>query len=218
MQLLNAESGKVIAKLGKDIIYGHLKKDYPDSFREKRLHIHKKQCKLTRELEQRRDKKWLKFKSQKLRTAIINNGVKNNDNKVFSNYTVDNITAVEVVENQSKRKRPAEDKVRRKKTYAEILKTDRDKDDMLEKNRNEEAVDIVANKGCLGVHFQVNESHITNNCVQRKRLKTAKPKIVNPCELGDTDNVSLTSEMVCDYKRGKFKTVISPPVISDKFC
>ena len=85
------------------------------------------------QLEQRRDKKWLKFKSQKLRTAIINNGVKNNDNKVFSNYTVDNITAVEVVENQSKRKRPAEDKVRRKKTFAEILKTDRDKDDMLEK-------------------------------------------------------------------------------------
>ena len=89
MQLLNAESGKVIAKLEKDIIYDHLKKDCPDSFREKRLHIQKKQCKLTRELEQRRDKKWLKFKSQKLRTAIINNGVKNNDNKVFSNYTVE---------------------------------------------------------------------------------------------------------------------------------
>ena len=118
------------------------KKDYPDSFIEKHLQIQKKQWKLTRQLEQRREKKWLKFKSQKLRTAINNNGVKNKDNKVFSNYTVDNITGVQIVENQSKRKRPAEDKVRRKKTYAEILKPDIDKDDMLEQNRNEGAVDI----------------------------------------------------------------------------
>ena len=43
-------------------------------------------------------------------------------------------------------------------------------------------------------------------------MKTAKPKIVDPCELGDTHNVFLTSEMVCDYKRGNFKAVISPPV------
>ena len=43
-------------------------------------------------------------------------------------------------------------------------------------------------------------------------MKIAKPKIVDPCELGDTNNVSLTSEMVCDYKRGYFKSVISPPV------
>ena len=98
VQLLNVESGKVIAKLEKDID-DHLKKDYPDSFREKRLEIQKKQCKLTRELEQRREKKWLKFKKRKLRTAINNNGVKNKDNKFFSNYTVDNITGVEVVEN-----------------------------------------------------------------------------------------------------------------------
>ena len=142
-----------------------------------------------------------KFKSQRLRAAINQNGVKNKDNKVFSNFTVENITGVEVVENQSKRKRPVKDKVQRKKTYAEILKADRDKDDKLEQNRNEGAVDIVANKGCLGLDFQINESHVTNNRVQRKRLKITKPKIVDPCELGDTDNVSLTSEMVCDFKR-----------------
>ena len=152
------------------------------------------------------------MKSQRLRTAVNNNGVKNKDNKVFSNYTVENITSVEVVENQSKRKRPMEDKVQRKKTYAEILKTDRDKDDKLEQNRNEGAVEIVTNKRCLGVDFEVNESRVTNNRVQRKRLKIAKPKIVDPCELGDTNNVSLTSEMVCDYKRGNFKAIISPPV------
>ena len=87
------------------------------------------------ELEQRHEKKWLKFKNQKLRTAINNNGVKNKD-KVFPNYTVDNIAGVEFMENQSKRKQPLEDKVQRKKTYAEILKTDRDKDDKLEQNRN----------------------------------------------------------------------------------
>ena len=147
-----------------------------------------------------------------MRTAVNNNGVKNKDNKIFSNYTVENITSVEVVENQSKRKRPVEDKVQRKKTYAEILKTDRDKDDKLEQNRNEGAAEIVMNKRCLGVNFQVNESRVTNNRVQRKRLKIAKPKIVDPCELADTNNVSLTSEMVCDYKRGNFKAIISPPV------
>ena len=147
-----------------------------------------------------------------MRTAVNNNGVKNKDNKIFSNYTVENITSVEVVENQSKRKRPVEDKVQRKKTYAEILKTDRDKDDKLEQNRNEGAAEIVTNKRCLGVNFQVNESRVTNNRVQRKRLKIAKPKIVDPCELADTNNVSLTSEMVCDYKRGNFKAIISLPV------
>ena len=147
-----------------------------------------------------------------MRTAVNNNGVKNKDNKIFSNYPVENITSVEVVENQSKRKRPVEDKVQRKKTYAEILKTDRDKDDKLEQNRNEGAAEIVTNKRCLGVNFQVNESRVTNNRVQRKRLKIAKPKIVDPCELADTNNVSLTSEMVCDYKRGNFKAIISPPV------
>ena len=127
-----------------------------------------------------------------MRTAVDNNGVKNKDNKIFSNYRVENITSVEVVENQSKRKRPVEDKVQRKKTYAEILKTDRDKDDKLEQNRNEGAVDIVANRSCLGVDFQVNESHVTNNRVQKKRLKIVKPKIVDPCDLSDA-NGSLTN-------------------------
>ena len=47
VELLNVESGKVIAKLEKDID-DHLKKDYPDSFREKRLQIQKKQWKLSR--------------------------------------------------------------------------------------------------------------------------------------------------------------------------
>ena len=36
VQLLNMESGQVIAKLEKDID-AHLKRDYPDSFREQRL-------------------------------------------------------------------------------------------------------------------------------------------------------------------------------------
>ena len=101
VQLLNAESGKAIAKLEKDI-GDHLKKYYPDSFREKRLQIQKRQWKLGKELEQRRKKKWLKFKNQKLGTAIDNNGVKNKtkNDKVFSNYKIDNIIGVEVVDNQ----------------------------------------------------------------------------------------------------------------------
>ena len=76
VQILNVESGKVIAKLEKDID-DHLKRHYPDSFREKSLQVQKKQWKLTKKLEQRREKKWLNFKRQKLRTAIDNNGVKN---------------------------------------------------------------------------------------------------------------------------------------------
>ena len=82
--------------------------------------------------------------------------------------------------------------MQRKKTYPEILKTDRDKDDKLEQNRNEGAVDIVANRSCLGVDFQVNESHVTNNRVQKKRLKIVKPKIVDPSDLSDA-NGSLTN-------------------------
>ena len=82
-----------------------------------------------------------------------------------------------------------EDKVQRKKNYREILKTDRGKGDKLEQNRNEGAVNIFANMGCLGVDFQVKESHVTNNRVQRKRLKIAKPKVVDCCELYDTNNV-----------------------------
>ena len=59
------ESGKVVVKLEKDI-NDHLKRDYPDSFREKRLQIQKKQWKLTKEMELKREKKWLKFKNRKI--------------------------------------------------------------------------------------------------------------------------------------------------------
>ena len=45
----------MIAKLEKDID-NHLKKDYPDSSREKCSQIQKEQWKLTRELEQRHEK------------------------------------------------------------------------------------------------------------------------------------------------------------------
>ena len=74
-----------------------------------------------------------------------------------------------------------EDKVQRKKTYAEI-KSHKDKDDKLEQNSTEGAIDMVENKGCLGVDFQVNESYLTNNPVQRKRLRIEKLKIVDPCD------------------------------------
>ena len=43
-------------------------------------------------------------------------------------------------------------------------------------------------------------------------MKIAKPKIVDSRELSDTNNVSLTSKIVRDYKKGNFKAVTSPPV------
>ena len=42
VQILNVESNKEIAKLEKNIDH-HLKKDYPDSFKEIRLQIQKKE-------------------------------------------------------------------------------------------------------------------------------------------------------------------------------
>ena len=102
--------------------------------------------------------------------------------------------------------------IQRKKSCAEILKTDRKTAAKLEQNRNEGAVDIVVNKGCTEVDPKVNETHVTNNRVQRGRLKIAKRKIVDSRELSDTNNVSLTSKIVRDYKRGNFKAVTSPPV------
>ena len=42
-------------------------------------------------------------------------------------------------------------------------------------------------------------------------MKIAKPKIVVFCELGDTNYVSLTSQIVHDYERGNYKVVTSPP-------
>ena len=177
VQLLNVELGKVIAKLEKDID-DHLKRDYPESFREKHLQFEKKPWKFTMELEQRHEKKWLKFKNQKLRTATGNNGVKNKtkNDKTFSNCKTDNITRVDVVDNQSERERSVEGKLQRKKSYAGILKTNRNTAGKLEQNRNKGAVDIVANKGCVGVDSKANETHVTSNSVQRRRLKIAKPK------------------------------------------
>lgn len=48
-----------------------------------------------------RDKKWLKFKKRKLKTAVDNNRVKNKTKNsiVFSNYKLDNVTGVDVVDN-----------------------------------------------------------------------------------------------------------------------
>ena len=76
-------------------------------------------------------------------------------------------------------------------------------------NRNEEATDVVVNKCSLEVDFKVNETHVTNNCVQWGRLKIAKSKIADSC--GDINNVSLKSEIVQVYIRGNFKLVASTP-------
>ena len=116
-----------------------------------------------------------------------------------------------VVNNQWERKRLVEGKIQRKKSYAEILKTYGNTAGELEQNRNEGAVDIMGNKGGLGVDFKDNETHVTNNRLQRRRLKIAKTNIVDSCELGERNNVSLTSKIVRDYKRGSFKAVTFPP-------
>ena len=51
------------------------------------------------------------------------------------------------MDNQSERKRSVEGQIQRKKSYTEILKTDGNTADKLEQNKNEGAVNIVANKG-----------------------------------------------------------------------
>ena len=53
---------------------------------------------------------------------------KTKNDKVFSNYKTHNITGVEVVDNQSERKRSLKGKIQRKKSYSEVLKTDRNTD------------------------------------------------------------------------------------------
>ena len=145
-------------------------------------------------MEQRCEKKQLRFKNQKFRTAIDNSGVKNRtkSDKVFSKYKKDNITGAEVVDNQSERKRSMEGKIRKNRSYIEILKTDSNTAGKLKQKRNAGVADIKTTKGCIGVDFKVNETHVINNRVQKRRLKIAKPKIVDSCELGDTSNVSLT--------------------------
>ena len=104
-------------------------------------------------------------------------------------------------------------KIQIKKCYADILKTDRNTARVLKRNRDERGDDVQANKGCLRVDFRVNETHVTNNRVQRGRLKIAKSKIIDSCDLDKVgiNNVSLASEIVHGYKRGNFKSVTSPP-------
>ena len=100
--------------------------------------------------------------------------------------------------------RTAEGKIQRTISYAEKLNMDRN----TRQNRNEGATDVVVNKCSLEVDFKVNETHVTNNCVQWGRLKIAKSKIADSC--GDI-NVSLNSEIVQVYIRGNFKLVASTP-------
>ena len=74
--------------------------------------------------------------------SVINkNGVKNKtkDDKVFSNYLINNITGAEIMESQSKRKRSVEDMIQRKRSYVEILKTDKNTAGNQEQTRNEGA-------------------------------------------------------------------------------
>ena len=129
---MNLESGKLIGKPENDLD-DHLKRDHPDSFREKHLQI--QTLEPIKELEQRSEKKRFIFKKQKLKTANNKNGVKNKRKNDFSNYKIDNITGVEVVDNQSERKPLVEGKIQRKKSYAEILKTDRNTAGKLEQTR-----------------------------------------------------------------------------------
>ena len=84
---------------------------------------------------------------------------------------------------------------------------------MIISNDTSAVVDVVASESCLRIDFRVNETHVTNNRLQRERLKIELSKIIDSCELGkaEINNVSLTSEIIHDYKRGNFKSVTSPP-------
>ena len=117
------------------------------------------------------------------------------------------------MDNQLERERSVDGKIQIKKCYADILKTDRNTGRVLKRNRDERGDDVQANKSCLRVDFRVNETHVTNNRVQRGRLKIAKSKIIDSCDLDKVciNNVSLASEIVHGYKRGNFKSVTSPP-------
>ena len=59
--------------------------------------------------------------------AIDNNEVKNNtkNDKVFSNYKIDNVTRVGVVDNHLERELQWMARYKEQKSYAEILKSDR---------------------------------------------------------------------------------------------
>ena len=78
-----------------------------------------KQWKLIKDLEQRCRKIWLKLiKRQKLKTSIDSNDMKNEtkNDKVFSNYKVDNAIGVQVVDHQSERNCSVKGKIQRNKS------------------------------------------------------------------------------------------------------
>ena len=62
-----------------------------------------------------------------MKTVIDSKGVNNNtkNDQVFSYYKVDNVTGVEAVDNQLQRERSVDGKIQRKKSYADILKMDK---------------------------------------------------------------------------------------------
>ena len=84
------------------------------------------------------------------------------NDKVFSNYKVDNAIGVQVVDDQSERNCSVKGKMQRKKSYAEILKMDGNTANKLEQNRNERTIDVVDNTGCFGVDFKVSEPILTS--------------------------------------------------------
>ena len=97
-----------------------------------------------------------------------------------------------------------------RQSYTGILETNRNTAGNLEQNRNEGG-----NKGCLGVGFKLNETYVTNNRLQRRRLKIEKSNIVCSCELGDFNNMSVTSEIARDYKIDIDLSSIWPELLQD---
>ena len=69
-------------------------------------------------------KKWLTFKTKRLKAAIENNEVKNNtkNDKVFSNYKIDNVTRVGVVDNHLEREHSVDGKIQRTKKLRRNIK------------------------------------------------------------------------------------------------
>ena len=69
-------------------------------------------------------KKWLTLKKKKLKVAIDNNEVKNNtkNDKVFSNYKIDNVTRVGVVDNHLEREHSVDGKIQRTKKLRRNIK------------------------------------------------------------------------------------------------
>ena len=74
----------------------------------------------------------------------LRNKIKND--KFFWNYKIDNVTAVEIMNNQSKKEAFSEGQGTKKESCSEKIKTDINTAGKLEQNKNEGAVDIVVNK------------------------------------------------------------------------